>query len=70
MPWCRRSFPSMPCGRFCPGSRPNDSITTRCHPRRLAVAGEAWSDGEIAEAQDSSIDIIAGTRQQLVTMRP
>jgi hypothetical protein len=34
------------------------------------VAGEAWSDGEIAEAQDSSIDIIAGTRQQLVTMRP
>ena len=29
-------------------------------------AGEAWSDGEIAEALDTSIDTIARTRQQLV----
>ena len=28
--------------------------------------GEAWSDGEIAEALDTSIDTIARTRQQLV----
>ena len=32
-------------------------------PRR---AGVAWSDGEIAEAPDTSIDTIARTRQQLV----
>jgi hypothetical protein len=29
-------------------------------------AGEAWSDGQIAEALDTSIDTIARTRQQLV----
>jgi hypothetical protein len=29
-------------------------------------AGAAWSDGEIAEALDTSIDTIARTRQQLV----
>ena len=29
-------------------------------------AGEAWSDGRIAEALDTSIDTIARTRQQLV----
>lgn len=29
-------------------------------------AGEAWSDGRIAEAPDTSIDTIARTRQQLV----
>ena len=29
-------------------------------------AGVAWSDGEIAEALDTSIDTIARTRQQLV----
>jgi hypothetical protein len=29
-------------------------------------AGEAWSDGEIAEALDTSTDTIARTRQQLV----
>jgi len=28
-------------------------------------AGEAWSDGRIAEALDTSIDTIARTRQQL-----
>ena len=29
-------------------------------------AGEAWSDGQIAEALDTSLDTIARTRQQLV----
>jgi poly-gamma-glutamate capsule biosynthesis protein CapA/YwtB (metallophosphatase superfamily) len=29
-------------------------------------AGEAWSDGQIAEALDTSIDTVARTRQQLV----
>ena len=29
-------------------------------------AGEAWSDGRIAEALDTSVDTIARTRQQLV----
>ena len=29
-------------------------------------SGEAWSDGQIAEALDTSIDTIARTRQQLV----
>ena len=29
-------------------------------------AGEAWSDGQIAEALDTSIDTIARTRQKLV----
>lgn len=29
-------------------------------------AGEAWSDGQIAEALDTSVDTIARTRQQLV----
>ena len=29
-------------------------------------AGEAWSDGKIAEALDTSLDTIARTRQQLV----
>ena len=28
--------------------------------------GEAWSDGQIAEALDTSIDTIARTRQKLV----
>ncbi len=31
-----------------------------------AEAGEAWSDSQIAEALDTSIDTIARTRQQLV----
>ena len=31
-----------------------------------AGGGEAWSDGKIAEALDTSIDTIARTRQQLV----
>ena len=29
-------------------------------------AGEAWSDGQIAEALDTSIDTVARVRQQLV----
>jgi len=29
-------------------------------------AGEAWSDGQISEALDTSVDTIARTRQQLV----
>ncbi len=29
-------------------------------------AGDAWSDGEIAEALDTSVDTVARTRQQLV----
>lgn len=31
-----------------------------------SAAGEAWSDGQIAEALETSIDTIARTRQQLV----
>ena len=38
------------------------------HPAEAdaSEAGEAWSDGQIAEALDTSIDTIARTRQRLV----
>ena len=31
-----------------------------------SAAGDAWSDGRIAEALDTSLDTVARTRQQLV----
>ena len=33
----------MPCGRFCPGSRPNDSITTEARVTSLSIRLEARS---------------------------
>src|SRR5579871_4674120 len=42
-PWRRTSFPSMPCGRFCPGSRSNDSITTEARVTSLSIRLEARS---------------------------
>src|SRR5580704_7904954 len=42
-PWRRTSFPSMPCGRFCPGSRPNDNITTEARVTSLSIRLEARS---------------------------
>ena len=37
-----------------------------CVKADASEAGEAWSDGEIAEALDTSIDTIARARQKLV----
>ena len=41
-------------------------IPVPCVKADASEAGEAWSDGEIAEALDTSIDTIARARQKLV----
>jgi Homeodomain-like domain len=50
------------------GQKPGPSDAEGTHPAEgdASEAGEAWSDGRIAEALDTSIDTIARTRQQLV----